>query len=520
MKEAFDLETLAAAYDRGRLVPFIGSGMSMDTCAGWPAFVQGLERQAGIEPTHGDYLIERALVALHHLRREGSDVTRAIREAIYPTESREIPTKTRTLASIYWPLVCTTNYDDLYCRARWEATLRRSVPRILGRSEQGCRQVLQHLDFPAEQVIWHLQGFLEPEEMDARRLLQEANPNLGDLESELVVGHAEYRRAAHQAPHFRRCFAQVFQSRSFLFLGSGLAEAYFRTLFDEIIELTGPPSRPHFAMIPEGSVDPGFMRSQYHVICNTYPRTEHQHVDDFVEKLIRIVKADRTRPASWSFRMATPYRVDRSHAISHFSIVRAGLPRPSSLSGAAVAISCGRAGGPGADVRGVPLLSSAGEAVISTGASTAFEWLGAWTVKLQGHAYGIVARELLSHDGSSRDRRSPDAIRLAFREFLELMCSNGIREAHVQLLAAGKSRVFHPWVSLVQMTRAYGQWFRENGRDHPLRTKIYVVDPGVIALLSGGHIDLAEQLEERVSASAFRYWTPRDAWTVFTSWHG
>ena len=49
------------------------------------------------------------------------------------------------------------------------------------------------------------------------------------FEAELVVRHAEYRRAANRVPHFRRRFAELFRTRSLLFLGSGLAEPYFLT---------------------------------------------------------------------------------------------------------------------------------------------------------------------------------------------------------------------------------------------------------------------------------------------------
>jgi len=78
------------------------------------------------------------------------------------------------------------------------------------------------------------------------------------------------------------------------------------------------------------------------------------------------------------------------------------------------------------------------------------------------------------------------------------MESAKVRVAHVQLLAAGKGRVFEPWVSLVQMASAYGQWFRERkgDPDDAVRVNVYVVDPGVIALLQGGYIDLSYKLED------------------------
>ncbi|KVN88895.1 hypothetical protein WJ68_05115 [Burkholderia ubonensis] len=67
----------------------------------------------------------------------------------------------------------------------------------------------------------------------------------------------------------------------------------------------------------------------------------------------------------------------------------------------------------------------------------------------------------------------------------------------MQLLAAGVSKVFHPWISLVQTARAYGQWFR--ARPHgapPLRVVLYVVAPDVVTLLNGGYLDLSEHLQD------------------------
>lgn len=514
MPSAFDLSTLVTVYDQGYLVPFIGSGMSMPTCASWPVFVQGLERLAGCysEPAEQGRLIERALLALQHIRRRGMSIKDTIRSAVYPTESREVPRQTKTLASIFWPLICTTNYDDLYCRARLGNSGNNAALRVVGRSDQDCWQVSQHLRFPASEVVWSLQGFLGTEDKELSQVLQNENPNVANLADELVVGHAEYRQVAHRAPHFRRCFAQIFQSRSLLFLGSGLAEPYFRALFDEIIELTGPPSRPHFAVVPEGSVDPDFLRSQYHILCHLYAKDQHQEVTDLLDEFTRLVRENRPRPSSWSFHIASPERVGKEHARSHFTVVRAGLPAPSDLpisqdrgSINGIAISCGRAkdhenhSGPG--VRGVPLPSSVGVKAIGLAKPLAYNWLNDWTVKWHGqeHCYGIAARELVDKGGSSGNRRSPEAIREAFYSFLEQMQSEGISIAHVQLLAAGKKRVFQPWVSLVQMARAYGQWARKNFRpphEPSVRVKLYVVDPSIILLLNGGYIDLVEQLED------------------------
>src|SRR3954464_12731117 len=74
-------------------------------------------------------------------------------------------------ASIFWPLLCTTNYDDIYLRAKLfflrslGSERKITIPRLFGRSETDCRRILQQLNFPDGEVIWAVQGLVAP--MDA-----------------------------------------------------------------------------------------------------------------------------------------------------------------------------------------------------------------------------------------------------------------------------------------------------------------------------------------------------------------
>jgi len=313
----FDLQSLCSVYDRGWLVPFIGSGMSRPACSDWPTLVARLQGQHESDRliTKPSNLIEKALFALQALRHDGRDIPAALADAIYSGDSG-IPEQAIALASIVWPLICTTNYDDLYFRAKYDLLHKKCVgtlklPRLLGRSEADCREVLRHVEFPAGEAIWALQGFLKPRSDEIMRALR-GQCDFVQLERELVVGHAEYRTVAHRALHFRRCFAELFRTRSFLFLGSGLAEPYFTSLFDEIIELMGPPVRPHFAVIQESEVNPEFMRQRYHIICRTYPKGEHRAVTELLRDLRQHLLGERARPASWGYTVPTVVRPSAS----------------------------------------------------------------------------------------------------------------------------------------------------------------------------------------------------------------
>jgi len=509
MDQAWDVATLAALYDRGHLVPFIGSGMSIGECVGWRDFVDGIERYAGIkESSHATQpnesatspavLIRRAAAALKAIGRQGLALGDAVRASVYVDTRERKSTHSAALATLYWPLVCTTNYDDVYIS---EANARRhALPRVNGRSEYDCRRVLQHMAMPSGEVIWALQGFLKPR-LSELEVCVGAKPKR--LESELVVGPVEYRQVANREPQFRRSFAEVFRHRSLFFLGSGLAEPYLLTLFDEIIELLGPPPRPHFALVPEGLLDPDFMREHYHIACRTYPSKDHNQVSSLAMQLVEFINGDRSRPRSWGYRLKTPKRVEAQHCDAHFEVVRGTLPLPSDLrAGEVLAISCGRKVNPLAprEKVGRPKPGHLIEGRVPEASLSSCRWHSKWVVSWPGNptVFGVVARLLLECGvESSRDARSPEAIRLSFVSFLDVAASQGATIAHVQLLAAGEKRVFHPWISLVQMARAYGQWYvdRPCGAT-PLRVVLYVVAPDVVTLLNGGYLDLSEHLQD------------------------
>jgi hypothetical protein len=504
MAENFDLQSLCAFYDRGYLVPFIGSGMSRPACTDWAKFVELLEgpKPAGEPAGSASTLIQRALFALQILRQEGANIAEAISNAIYCTDAK-VPDQAVALASIYWPLICTTNYDDIYLRAKLLCQKDKAeLPRVLGRAETDCRELLRHIDFPAGEAVWALQGLLGPQDPDVEKILGNKFDK-AQFEQELVVGHAEYRTVANRAPHFRRCFAELFRTRSFLFLGSGLSEPYFVSLFDEIIELTGPPVRPHFALLPEGETDPEFMRQRYHIICNTYPKDQHGSVANLLKEFASQLGKERARPALWGFRAETGTTFSGHDVTDHFRVVRATMPKPASLAeNEAIAISCGR--DPNKDAtneeerqRGVPLYG-AGPRILEQPKPN-HQWENKFVIRLDApkRAYGIVARELIEDSATAGDRRSPEAITTAFRKFLDVARSRNYRKIHVQLLAAGPEREFEPWISLVQMARAYGEWYRDNkiAANDAIVATVYVVDPGVLALVEGGYIDIGRELQ-------------------------
>ena len=335
---------MAESYARQRLVPFLGAGMSVPRCVTWEAFVGALEKRAGIarDASQAD-LAERANRALASLRRrEVADLRDALREALLPdSPDSSIPRQTEALARLDWPLVLTTNYDDLY-RASKDP-----LPTVLGRSALDCQRVLASLQEPGEPLLWALHGFLggiagKAPLTDRRRPM------------DLVVGHDEYRRVIHTEVHFRRAFAEVLRTRSLLFLGCGLDDPHLVGLFEETLALTGRPPFPHYAVLFEengSSERQSALRNRLALTPVVLPR--FRDLPTLLDALAERSAAPRPQVARWS--VAFPPVGSATEDGTLLEIVRGRLPS-SIPAGSCLAVSAGRGGDATRGVR--PFFSS------------------------------------------------------------------------------------------------------------------------------------------------------------------
>ena len=164
------LPQLLTNYRRGVLVPFIGSGMSVPACAGWTPFLLGLARRANhtVSPELRQALDQQrassadlyrlADLCVRRLKARGREaLTDACREALRGIAGEPIPRQTAALVELDWPLVLSTNYDDLLLRAAYDrraaavaAGLRPAVLpplfELAGQSVQDRHVVLRSLD--------------------------------------------------------------------------------------------------------------------------------------------------------------------------------------------------------------------------------------------------------------------------------------------------------------------------------------------------------------------------------------
>lgn len=488
------LPRLSAAYERGRLVPFIGSGMSMPVARSWRGLIEGLETAGGIEPSSApadlepEGLVRRANKATRKLRLADEErFFEVVRELMGPAKS--VPTaQTMALARTWWPLVLTTNYDDLFVAAHrkhhtGDAAHGRDRPiQVLGRSPIDCQCVLSSLTSPSHAILWALQGYLcAPNGTRARR---------ADVERphEVVIGHEEYRRVANREPHFRRAFAEVYRNRSLFFLGSGLSESYLLDLFGEVLEFYGPSTRPNYAFMRRGEVDPEFMLARFHTEVCEYD--DHADLPRMLEQLADTIEQRTSRHARWSYAVAAPRMPAEGAAREDFVVVRGALRPPGDDE--CLVMSAGERNGElyfGPEAKAV--LRKMG---ISSRVPQELVTRPITKISNSPHVYALLAVE------GNRARDLRNVFELCEQLFEEIDRA-GVRCAIVQQIYSGKRSLFPERLVLAQVARAFGYWRRVQPKSS-FELEIHTWKPAVHHELASGRLDLIEML----NSEDIRFW--------------
>ncbi|NTX66673.1 SIR2 family protein [Myxococcus sp. CA051A] len=473
--------------------------MSYPTCPLWGTFVERIERAAAVKAPTSTNPLQRSFEAVRRLRRRDAqgfpqEVRKALCDGI-----QSPPLRTRLLAKAYWPLVLTTNYDDLFLCAALDEFKKENLDDpfvVLGRSLVHSQRVLSSLHEPMEPILWALHGFLGGQGKPlTSKDLEQATP------SELVVGHEEYRQVIHKEPHFRRAFAEVFRNRSFLFLGTSLSDPHLLGLFEEILALGGANPLPHFAVVFEkDSIDRRYLETRLNT--NLIELPSYDDFDPFLEQFVTAASSERSRVANWSYSLSAPVRVKQPSDKADLELIRGWITAPQEKQ-ECIALSAGY---------------NTTERRLIFNASTE-------ALLEQARTEGLLhektpAEPLSSGDcitwfpgspilvGVARDIDSPwdkRDLRIIFRTtqaLLQKAASLGFRVLRTQLLAAGKSRHFHARFSLAQMIRAYASWHRTNPGAPRIRMIIHVYARDVTYELTAGRIDIAELL----GCEDIRFW--------------
>ena len=506
------LARLTTLYDRGLLVPFTGAGVSAPNSALWGEFIQNLEVEAGIQPVSGtasSQLIQRAARAVRQLpRHDYQQFSVSIRKALESKElAASIPPGAQALAKIWWPLVITTNYDDWFL-CEWNSIFaiqkQRDLERMLvcGRSPVDCERVLNSLRAPDNPLLWAIQGFIGGQHLHPSKPKDLSQIKRQQLAEELVIGHSEYRREAYRSVGFRRAFSEVFRSRSFFFVGSGLTEDYFANLFDEVLELQGTLPHMHYALIQAGRLDVDFLRERFQIHAIEY--TDHKDVPKWIDTFREGLLTRQIHSNVWGIRSAEPNQSGYTDPGLQVVSSRTLLPANPTRGNECLLISGGK------NREGLLKISGSGR----NAAKAHFPHLDGEPDKRAETKYVWKFRNSPVYVAQARDdgqtgRKARDAriVFDAFREALDCARQDQFTGMQTTLLAAGQNRVFSPYVSLIQMVRAYSAWSKQQeqgfhltisvGRDNPGKTSSRVPH-----LLTSGRLSLIDLVE----VEELRFW--------------
>lgn len=490
------LPRLVAQVEAGRLVPFIGSGMSRPACTDWQDFVRALEQRAGLadEPalaaqTSREDLVRRANRAVRTLKGGRPDAfADSVRAGLLAADApASLPAQTQALARIAWPLVLSTNYDNCYAAACAAPPHEREIG-VVGRSPEDCQRVLSSLSTAGRPLLWALQGYLH----DLPDPAQAAETTRA-LEQQLVVGHEEYRRVTYREPHFRRAFAEVFRQRSLLFLGAGLQESYLQELFGEVLEFYGPGARTHYAFIQQGEVDAAFMLARFQIVVVEYGKGEHGRVAEQLNRLADAAHRPAQAPVAWSWGRIVAQAGERWSSVPELEVVRGPLPEET-IDDECLAVSAGGSGS--------KFYFSPGIREVMKGWGV-HDWMpDRLDLPYLGRfgdrpVFAVRARD-------EKDERSLAHIHDAALALFEKVAPQ-FRCIHLQLLATGgidktgvtaqewQVRRYPERFSFVQTLRAWAEW-RRRAPANTCRLVLHVVVDSVFQAIASGRIDVLELL--------------------------
>lgn len=521
------LPSFRAARRAGKLVPFLGAGISRPECRGWPDFIQALYREFDESPgtaVRGDdpeglYRAADRVAAWLRLLSP-SERQAKLRQALHHQTPPKLSDQAKALAEFVWPLILTTNYDEVVPLAyRRNAVGTKERPLLLlGRSPEDCAQVVRSLEALEAPIVWYLQGYVGD------------NGASRSLLDEVVIGHQHYQEAINAGTSFRRAFSEIYRRRSLLFIGSGLAESYFVNLIAESMFSLGPSPQPHYALFCDeddnGRLDPDFLAVRLGITPVRYGKAYGE-----LREALRQISRDATTtlhgpraPGLTSVSYAIPRKsmaetsTPAEPSTLEVEIRNSHLPTPTERT--CVILSVGRDGQIGHFVPGAGRQAKSVIKAYPGGRQWTREHVAEipglpqgrmWRVlleKAETPIFLLAAREL--NDKPDDAARSLAAITEATHQALKEAEALGFTRALMGLLAAGPSRTDEPPYCLVAQLsgiRAFAAEPRERGAG--LRSVgIHIIDDHVWSALMQGRIPVLNLLNSELARVLVRVRAP------------
>jgi hypothetical protein len=504
---------IAALHRGGKLVPFTGSGMSRPVCADWTSFISrlcvvtGVSKNALSPNTHSEELLRRADDAMRVLRgwmpnRRRDEISKALSPS---KEALDVPPQSKALAEFRWPLVITTNYEDVFLEAVSLPSWNKDTYDIRGRTLQDCHAVLRSLDWPSSPILWTIQGFIGGPFMPVGDAMPDERRQ-ESLLAEIVISHRQYQEAAYLNPHFRRAFSEVFRRRALLFLGSGITESYLAGLFAETLMMQGQRAGSHFALLPSheaNDVHRRFLSDRLGILAYTYDH--YEEVVEFLTSLLASTKhfmparfKAHLEPSDSAVEISSiGYRVARAGGTETVVILdHRDLIDDVERQRVLWAISVGRHRGRSSDI-----LYHGEMSQVVLKRLELFE-TGFPRQPIHGYLYrhkedprlvAVAARPQEAQSDSPLDPRALSEIRAAMLALLRYATAeSGVDAVRVGLLSAGPSAPWNPIFPLVMMLAAIRDFSREAQRR--LQVEITVVDSRAWTRVVSGELPVHEIL--------------------------
>lgn len=486
------LPRLVVTYNKGKLVPFTGAGISAPSIPTWKGFLDKLRDSSNSNfsfdknkiytPQELIQVSEEIVTSLS--RKSKESFISSVRESLgYANNMPPITEQCRLLSKIWWPLILSTNYDTMYLEALKEnPDFDESQISFFGRNVIDCHSLLAALKSPSKTSYWALQGYLG------------RNHTGKELTDEIVVGYRQYRNATFNNPTFRSVFGEIFRSHSLFFLGTGLSEDYFRGLFGEVLEKFGSNPHTHCALFNYkdiNSIDHHFLHTKFNITSMFYEDhgVPYSGLGESLKKLHECINQENHKLSQLSYSRKNFVFLSNNVEAAKLEIVFSSMPPPKHKH--CNVYSAGFQNGILLSHQGIEFVNKYYNELGNFNPHNFKETAEPLVKKyLETDLYAAIARDSRK-DLNSHDSRDLRIISTAVENVLKV--TNGQYEViNIMLLAAGRGRVFPPVYSFIQMIRGYKNFIKATVLKSIFR--IHIVDPSVIFYLRTNALEIEEIL--------------------------
>lgn len=283
---------LIEAVEAGRLIPFIGAGVSAQSglnFPNWRGLLTGLKQTA----LQSEWISEEEAAEIENLFSRGQYLMAAeelryrlpvdeyesfLLEKFDPPDARPAEIH-RQLFRIGPPLIVSTNYDRLLEDA------------FASRYERSA-MVYTHQDAPS------VQRLLQSGNRSGRPAIFKIHGTIADVEG-IVLSERDYRKLLYESPGYRLVLSAIFLTHVVMFLGFSFEDPELRLLLEQHRESLKHRSQPDYILLPKGdagTVERRRLREDFGLQVITYePSPGYPEVHAFVSTLADLADESRNR---------------------------------------------------------------------------------------------------------------------------------------------------------------------------------------------------------------------------------